>query len=129
MIRLALILTAALAVTPASAFTARNGMQVAQTANGQIYVDDPAPVTETDYWCAAGDFVTRGLGLSSKTRVWRASPKPRKRAMGITFTLNEAEKAANGGISSFGGGKNDGSLSAGVATGVYCTPIVLFPDR
>ncbi|WCR09289.1 hypothetical protein JHW45_09090 [Paracoccus stylophorae] len=113
----------------ASAFLARNGMTAHGSGPADIVVDYRAGRLDTDYWCAAGDYARRVLGLAGDTRLWRASPKPRGAGQGIVFTLDETRKADGAGLSHFGAGPRDGSISVGMAVGSYCRLIVPFwPD-
>ncbi|MCA0271556.1 MAG: hypothetical protein LCH69_05745 [Proteobacteria bacterium] len=114
-----IVLVAALS-SPASAFRAVNGYQVEQTGPQQFQVVYNSSRHETAYLCAAGDFVSRGLGMPSKTRIFRESPAPRKAGQGITFTLDEAKKVPMELFSSFGTKKGDGGISAGTAKSNYC---------
>lgn len=121
---LALLLTP----LPAGAFTARNGMVATQVGPTEIAVAHEVRRGDTDYWCAAGDFAQRVLQKPGKTRIWRASPKPRKAGEGIVFTLDPARKAEDAGPSGFGAGARDGSISAGMAVGSYCRLTLPFRD-
>jgi hypothetical protein len=121
-----LTILAALA-TPAAAFRATNGFTVDSIGPQEFVVNFRTTRNETAYWCAAGDFVIRELGLSSKTRIYRASPKPRGAGQGITFTLNAAAAAPESGISTFSRGGSDGSVSAGHARGSYCSIYDIIP--
>lgn len=123
---LGLALVASLAA-PAQAFTARNGMRVTPVDAQSFVVHFPSPDAETQYLCAAGDFVIRGLGLPERTRIYRESPAPRKQGQGITFTLDAAQKTRMALFTSFGG-NDDGGISAGVARDTYCTIVRIFPD-
>lgn len=114
-----LVLVAALS-SPAAAFRAVNGFQVEQTGPQQFQVMYYSSRHETGYLCAAGDFVSRGLGMPSKTRIFRESPAPRKAGEGITFTLDEAKKVPMKLFTSFGTKKGDGGISAGAAKASYC---------
>ncbi|MBU3029916.1 hypothetical protein [Paracoccus marinaquae] len=107
---------------PAAAFTAQNGMTAMQVGPTEIAVPFDSPRQDTDYWCAAGDFAERVMKLPGKTRIWRASPKPRKAAEGILFTLDPAQKAEGAGLSHFGSGPRDGSIPVGMAVGNFCRP-------
>ncbi|QRZ12279.1 hypothetical protein JWJ88_06490 [Paracoccus methylovorus] len=109
---------------PAAAFTAQNGMTVTQTSPTEIAVAYDMRREDTDYWCAAGDFAQRVLGQPGKARIWRATPKPREAGKGIGFTLDAAQKAEGAGLSQFGSGPRDGSLSVGMAVGNFCRPYV-----
>lgn len=114
-----LVLVSALA-SPAAAFRAVNGFQVEQTGPQQFQVAYNSSGHETAYLCAAGDFVSRGLGMPSRTRIYRESPAPRKVGQGITFTLDEARKVPLQMFTSFSTAKGDGGISAGSAKAGYC---------
>lgn len=118
----AMILVALLSPMPAMAFTAQNGMSVRQTGPAEMMVAPAPRRDETDYWCAAGDFARRALGMPGKARLWRASPKPRKAGEGIAFTLTPDHKADDAGLSQFGAGPRDGSITVAMATGNFCRP-------
>lgn len=120
--RKAVAFAAALALAPlsAQAFTAQNSLWVQQSGPSEIAVSFQSWADDTDYWCAAGDFAARVLRVSNATRLFRASPKPRGQGQGITFTLDPARAAPGAGISSFGTGGRDGSISVGQAVGSYC---------
>lgn len=121
----ALIALAVLPV-PATAFTAQNGMWAEQISPTEIAVEYRGRRDATDYWCAAGDYARRVLELPGKTRLWRASPKPREAGGGIIFTLDPANKAEGSGPSQFGAGPKDGSVSVAMAVGNYCRPFIRF---
>ncbi|MBC9247058.1 hypothetical protein H4P12_10075 [Paracoccus sp. 11-3] len=113
---------------PAAAFTAQNGMTAVQISPTEIEVLFHPRRSDTDYWCAAGDFAQRAMGNPTKTRLWRASPKPREAGGGIIFTLDPMRKAEGAGLSHFGAGPQDGSISVGMAVGSYCHIVVPFWD-
>ena len=125
---LILILVLAALAAPSHAFTAQNGMHVEATGPQAFTVRFPSPDAETQYLCAAGDFVMRGLGLPGVTRIYRASPPPRKQGQGITFTLDEAQKVKMALFTSLGAKDNDGGISAAVARGSYCTILRIWPE-
>lgn len=104
----------------ADAFLARNGMTATQIGPTEIAVAHEVRRDATDYWCAAGDFARQVLGQPGKTRIWRATPKPREAGKGIVFTLDPAHKAEGAGLSQFGSGPRDGSLSVGMAVSNFC---------
>lgn len=118
----------ALMPLPAAAFTAQNGMTAVQTGPAEITVIHEVRRDDTDYWCAAGDFAQRVLGLPGRTPVWRASAKPRGAGEGIVFTLDPAKAAPGAGLSQFGSGPRDGSITAAMATGSFCRIIVPYFD-
>lgn len=105
---------------PAAAFTARNGMEAAQVGPTEILVDFRSGRADTDYWCAAGDFAHRAMGLPVVTRLWRASPKPRGAGEGIVFTLDAERQSEGAGLSQFGAGDRDGAMSLGAAVAGHC---------
>jgi hypothetical protein len=109
---------------PASAFTARNGMQAHKTGTSDITVEHETGSLATDYWCAAGDLAQRELNLPVGTRIWRASPKPRGAGQGIAFTLDQAEMAKGAGLSQFGAGPKDEGMSIGQAVAAHCRMIM-----
>ena len=110
----------------AQAFVAQNTMTARQIGPTEIAADFESWARDTDYWCAAGDFAQRGLRLSGDTRIWRASPKPRKGGDGLVFTLDPARKAEGAGLSQFGKGTRDGSLTLGAVVGSHCRRILPF---
>ncbi|MDN5787962.1 hypothetical protein [Pseudorhodobacter sp.] len=112
---------------PANAFSARNGMTVLGRDGTDFTVAFDSVPRETDYLCAAGDFLIAALGLPSKTRFYRASPPPRKQGQGISFTTDPARKVKMGLFTSFGNGAQDGGISAGAATGSYCEFLMWLP--
>lgn len=106
--------------TGAAAFTAKNGMVAMQISPTEIAVAHEVRRDDTDYWCAAGDFAQRVLDQPGKTRIWRATPKPREAGKGIVFTLDPARKAEGAGLSQFGSGPRDGSMSVAMAATNFC---------
>ncbi len=119
-----LILAAFALAAPANAFTARNGLEARQLSASEIEVPFRNVGTETAYWCAAGDYAVRVLNLPAATRIYRASPPPRKQGQGIIFTLDPA-KAVDPGLSIFGSDKT--SVSLGHATGNFCSLDDIYP--
>ncbi len=106
---LALVLGALMA-PPAAAFTAWNGNAVRESAPGQFEVRWRGGLSGApEFWCAAGDFVVRGLGLSHATRIWRISPEPRRSGAPVRFSLS-SEGAVDTGLVILWG--DDSSLSA-----------------
>lgn len=115
-----LTLLAALALaTPAAAFDTPFRMRVQQTSATDFTVLYNSQAEITDYWCAAGNFVTNTLGLSDRTRVFRASSHPPKAGQGISFSLDPARSVGKTGLTTFGG-PQDGSFSAGGAYAQFC---------
>ncbi|MEQ9039980.1 MAG: hypothetical protein RIE24_16645 [Silicimonas sp.] len=83
----ALCATLALAL-PANAFMARNSLVVEPRADGTFEVPYRGLSGASDFWCAAGDYVFRELGLPPETRIFRVSGPPRRSGQGITFSLS-----------------------------------------
>ena len=52
---------------------------------------------DSDFWCAAGDYVIRGLNMPPTTTIYRTSPPPRGGGEGIDFSLTP-ENAQDPGI-------------------------------
>ncbi len=128
---LTLIVPLALGLTafPLSADTYRasNSLMV-QSANGtDITVPYTPRALDNAYWCAAADYIVIAQGRSAKTRLFRATPQPRKQGQGIGFTTDPARAVADSGLSVFGG--PDGTVSAGHARSAFChqDPFFGFP--
>ena len=126
---LTLMLAMPLLLPPATAAEARtmiaqNGMQARQEGPTEILVLPRAWSRATDFWCAAGDYAVRAMGLSNRTRIWRATPTSTPTGNGVLFTLDPAKKAEGAGLSEFGSGPRDGSMSLGMAVGNYCHPVM-----
>lgn len=81
------ILVLSLMTVPAMAFTARNAVEVQGSAE-RIEVQPTAGQAAPESWCAAGDFVIRGLGLPGTTLVYRLTPPPRRSGERVTFSLS-----------------------------------------
>ncbi|WP_343079663.1 hypothetical protein [Ostreiculturibacter nitratireducens] len=105
---LAATLALGLAALPAEAFIAQNDMNVSPEGGG-FHVAFKAGAGVNDYWCAAGDYVIRDLGLSRSTRIWRVSPPPRRAGEGISFSLTPEGAARSTGLAVY---PETGSLPA-----------------
>ncbi|MCR8725436.1 hypothetical protein [Frigidibacter sp. ROC022] len=90
------------AALPAAAFTAENGLVVSSNG-GVISVPFRGKSGATDFWCAAGDYVIRGLHMAPTTRVWRLSEPPRGSGEGIDFALSPDGAASSTGLAKLGG--------------------------
>ena len=110
MSRAALLLS--LLASPALAFQSRNDAQVTGTAERIIVASRPG-LASSESWCAAGDFVIRGLGLSSTTPIYRISPPPRRAGEAVEFSLSSEGVSDRTGLLQLG--ESDASLSAGHA--------------
>jgi hypothetical protein len=85
-----LALAALLLATPAAAFVTTNGLVVRPTGGSDFTIPFRGLSGAPDFWCAAGDYVMRGLGRPGNTRVFRTSPGPRRSGQGMSFSLNPA---------------------------------------
>ncbi|WP_099827615.1 hypothetical protein [Oceaniglobus indicus] len=106
------------AILPAQTFRSANRLTVQATGGPDFRVLFRGGALERDYWCAAANYVISGLGLPSRTRLFRATPTPRKQGQGVGFTLDPARATAKNGLSVFGSA--DGTISAGHARSTFC---------
>lgn len=113
------LLTVLAIASPAHAFLSEPRLRITQTSASDFTVEYNSLADLTDYWCAAGNFVTNTMGLPDRTRVYRLSPPPRKTGQGISFTLDADRSAGTTGLTTFGG-PQDGSMSAGGAYAQFC---------
>jgi hypothetical protein len=116
-----LFLILLVAALPAAAqaterFPASNRMSVVPGQDGDFAVAFRNGYGEPDYWCAAGEYVTKALRLPAATRIYRLSEPPRKQGEGVRFSLKPAGAASRTGLSVFGGGSDRG-ISATIANG------------
>ncbi|WP_347310649.1 hypothetical protein [Defluviimonas sp. SAOS-178_SWC] len=100
--RLAALLLAFGLATPASAFTAQNGLIVRPEGPDAFTVPWRGKSGPADFWCAAGDYAIRKLHLSPTTLIYRASEPPRRSGEGIRFTLRGEEAASSTGLAILG---------------------------
>lgn len=125
-------LAACTTMTPREAtqgpFLAINNMWVTPTGPGTFRVDTgPSPLDgPSDFWCAAGDYVSRALGQPATKEIYRTSKPPRHRGEGVTFSLDPAG-AQPSGVARLG--NTSPGFTAGAATGSFCPMIrpVVFP--
>ncbi|MFC2968210.1 hypothetical protein [Acidimangrovimonas pyrenivorans] len=115
-----LLLAACATVQPGASgrFVARNGLSVTPTGPETFHVAFGGLIGTSDFWCAAGEYVTRRLGRPIQTMVYRASPPPRRAGEGISFTLNAADAQKTGLISLKGETRG---YAAGIAE-EFCEP-------
>lgn len=119
MIRSALTAALLLALAaPAQAFIARNGLVVEPAPGGTFEVPYRGLSGVSDFWCAAGDYVVRDLGMPADTRIFRVSSPPRRAGQGITFSLSP-EGAKKTGLLLLGDGRG---VSAAHARQMCDTP-------
>ena len=95
------LLAAVLLASPASAFTAQNGLIVRPAGQADFTVGWRGMSDVSQFWCAAGDYGIRVLKLSPAVKIYRASEPPRRAGEGIRFTLDPAQAASSTGIAFF----------------------------
>lgn len=120
------VLTASVLIAlaaPAQAFIAKNSLVVSPSGDGSFTVPYRGLSGASDFWCAAGDYVVRGLNMPSDTRIYRLSSPPRRAGQGITFSLSP-EGAKRTGLALLGGGR---SVSAAHARQL-CKPPRIIED-
>jgi hypothetical protein len=103
---LPLLLATGLAAGPAAAFQAQNNFTVRQIDNTRFEVLSRGGLGNSEAWCAAGDFVIRGLRLPRSTQIWRISEPPRRSGQSIVFSLSPEGATSRTGLASFGGGSS-----------------------
>ncbi len=119
---LSLTLAGALALAaPAWSFVAVNGLIVQPDGEGTFNVPFMGLPGDTDFWCAAGDYVNNFLGMPGGTRIFRLSEPPRRRGQGIRFSLSPEGASAKSGLSIFSSDGPQGSVSAAMAFAL-CPP-------
>ena len=96
----------ALSAMPGTAFAwiASNGLIVKPTGEASFEVPYRGESGQSEFWCAAGDYVRRALHLPGNTRIYRTSSVPRRAGHGISFSLS-SEGAQPSGLAVFGGGR------------------------
>jgi hypothetical protein len=81
-------LVAVLLTQPALAFVAQNGLVVEPRGESRFEIPYRGLSGDSDFWCAAGDYVLRELSLAPSTRIYRLNSPPRRAGQGITFSLS-----------------------------------------
>lgn len=79
------------------AFVAENGLVVEPGPARGFEVTYRGRSGAPAFWCAAGDYVTRHLGLRPTTRIYRVSTGPRRGGAAMRFSL-DAEGAKRPGL-------------------------------
>lgn len=101
-----------LALVTAMAFTAPNGLIVLPTGADSFSVPFRGKSELTAFWCAAGAYVLHDLRKPASTRIFRASPPPRRSGQGVDFSLTPIPDAKTGLVLL---GPDDGSITAALA--------------
>lgn len=117
LLSLALLLATTNAATSKS-YIARNGMLVHASGPNHIVVPMSGAAGNTDFWCAAGDYVRSILRVPNKQILYRLSEPPRAKGQPIVFSLSPDGAATSTGVTVFGG-PGGGGMTVGLATG-FC---------
>lgn len=87
---------------PGLAFTASNSLKVTDQGNGTFLVAYGGRSGARAFWCAAGDYAQRVLGLGATDRIWRVSQPPRGAGQGVIFSISPNGAATDTGIARLG---------------------------
>ncbi|WP_108483462.1 hypothetical protein [Oceaniglobus ichthyenteri] len=90
-----------LTAAPASAYLASNGLVVQPQGDG-FYVPYRGKSGARAFWCAAGEYAQKQLGLSPSVTIFRTSEPPRRSGEGIAFSLSPGQAASKTGLATFG---------------------------
>ncbi|QFU07999.1 hypothetical protein PARPLA_02519 [Rhodobacteraceae bacterium THAF1] len=96
MLRSLLIVAAFAAASPAAAFRAENGLTVEPVDNATFYIPWRGQSGARHFWCAAGDYVIRELGLPTSTDIYRYDAPVRQQGEGIRFGFDPNRATATG---------------------------------
>ena len=88
---------------PSHAFIAQNNLVVDPMGAGEFEVPYRGLSGTSDFWCAAGDYVVRGLNLPPRTRIYRTSSPPRRSGQGVSFSLSATAAKKTGLLFYIGG--------------------------
>lgn len=113
-------LLAASLSAPAEAYLAGNGLRVEALGATSFRVPFGGAGGASAFWCAAGEYAQRRLGLGVTDRIWRATPVPRKSGEPMAFSTQASASAGDTGLIILYG-RNDGSLSVAAALNT-CRP-------
>ncbi len=94
-------------------FIASNGLLVRPMDDGSFEIPFRGESGDSEFWCAAGEYVVRSRNLAPTTRIYRLSPPPRRSGEGIIFGLSP-EGAQNPGL--FIASSDDGLTAAFAST-------------
>ena len=84
-----LMILALLAATPAAAFQSQNNMHVTPDGPSGFEVSyRGGRAGVSDFWCAAGDYVVRGLNRPGDTKIYRTTSVPRRAGEDMRFSLS-----------------------------------------
>lgn len=111
---------------PSTWFRAVNGMWVEPETPGKFYVPWKGDPGAQVFFCAAGDYVIRRLGMPQSTRIYRLSEPPRRAGEGIWFSLDPEGAASRTGVTTLLSSGPQNSLSAAASKG-FCDPMFYRP--
>jgi hypothetical protein len=111
----ATLATALSLAAPAWSYVAANGLLVQADGEGTFNVPFMGLSGDTDFWCAAGDYVNNFLGMPGGTRIFRLSEPPRPGGQGIRFSLSAEGASERSGLAIFSSDGPPGSVSASMA--------------
>ncbi len=108
-----------------------NQIVLAQTANpGQFEVVSRGGAGGPEFWCAAGDYVIRGLGVNPSTRVSLTRPVGPSLgvpgARGVGYTVGALPASERPGASVFVSVKDVGASMPAIVAQSLCEPILPF---
>ncbi|UWR53858.1 hypothetical protein K4F84_04370 [Phaeobacter inhibens] len=101
--------------TPASAFRAINRLEVVPAGTGQFEVIGRAGALKSDYWCAAGDYVRKSLGLSWQTKIYAVDGIGASATTGARSAVRFTLDPAAAGVTPFTGNWTGDILTPGYA--------------
>ncbi|PZQ99157.1 MAG: hypothetical protein DI533_00140 [Cereibacter sphaeroides] len=112
------------AAVPDNWFRAINGMWVQPETPRKFFVGWKGQSGDPPFWCAAGDYVIRHLGMRGDTPIFRLSPLPRRGGQGIWFSLDAAGAQDRTGVNVFFRSGPSNSVSANAARS-FCDPFLI----
>ena len=95
--RFVTVIAALIVASCGDGFIASNGLLVREAGDGTFEVPFRGESGDSEFWCAAGEYVIRSRNLAPTTRIYRLSPPPRRSGQGIVFSLSP-EGAQNPGL-------------------------------
>jgi hypothetical protein len=114
---------------PAWSYVAANGLLVQADGEGTFNVPFRGLSGDTDFWCAAGDYVNNFLGMPGGTRIFRLSEPPRPRGQGIRCSLSAEGASEQSGLAIFSSDGPKGSVSASMAYALCPSRFFIFGLR
>jgi hypothetical protein len=119
----ALFLSLAAPADSRTEYIARNGLVVIAETSRTFNVPFRGLSGDSEFWCAVGDFVQRGLGMPGGTLIFRLSEPPRRQGQGIRFSLDPEGAASRTGLLMISNNP-PGAASAALAFGLCATRVV-----